>query len=407
MKNKWTYAYRWFMWNIVSFPLVEWLKINYNLSMAPGSGKFPTPPFFVISNHNTFFDPWILGGHSMSPFAIMCNDDAFRGSVIQKWYLNSIGAFPKKKGASDFSAMKKTITILKNGYAVCIFPEGQTSWDGETQLIYKGLEKIIQRARCPLMVFRLQGNFLTKPWWAKSRRKGKILMNTKIIPAEEIGKMSSDELLEVIKREIYQNDIKDEKNRATCFRGHDMAEGLERFIWICMQCEKEDTLITKGNEISCLSCGKKWYIDAHCKITAENNQNAAYEDLKDWSEWHKNKVKSKIKSTSSHSSLLTSSSDVLFQTEESRHSFADRGKGTLELTSRNIIFKPEDRSGRELEFPLDDISNYVIQKKDIFECTYKGNDYRFVFNHHSPMKWVFYVRYLKGYEELEEKGYIE
>ncbi|MBD3321568.1 MAG: hypothetical protein GF350_10790, partial [Chitinivibrionales bacterium] len=139
MKNKALYAYRWFMWNILSRPFVGgYLKPSYNHSLAPGSDRYPPPPFIVISNHNTFFDPWIIGSYCHSPFAIMCNDDAFRGPALQSWYLNSIGAFPKKKGSSDFAAMKKTITLLKAGYPVCIFPEGQTSWDGETQLIYKG-----------------------------------------------------------------------------------------------------------------------------------------------------------------------------------------------------------------------------------------------------------------------------
>jgi len=145
-----------------------------NFFRSSGSEALPKPPFVIVSNHGTFFDPWIIGYFSRYPFAIMCNDDAFRGSPITRWYLNSIGAFPKKKGASDFKAMKKTMSSLAAGRPVCIFPEGQTSWDGETQLLYKGIEKIIRHGRVPLVMVRMSGNFLTKPWWADRIRKGRI-----------------------------------------------------------------------------------------------------------------------------------------------------------------------------------------------------------------------------------------
>jgi hypothetical protein len=55
---------------------------------------------------------------------------------------------------------------------------------------------------------------------------------------------------------------------------------------------------------------------------------------------------------------------------------------------------------------VQDMENVVIQKRDIVEFGHTGTLYRFVFERHSPMKWICYLRYLKGYQKFEEQGFI-
>jgi len=116
MTNRPLYLYRWIMWNVFSRTFVWcYLWFLYRFRKSKDSHKIPKPPFVIVSNHGTFFDPWIIGGFSRHPFAIMCNDEAFTRGAVSRWYLNSIGAFPKRKGASDFRAMKKTMSQLSEG----------------------------------------------------------------------------------------------------------------------------------------------------------------------------------------------------------------------------------------------------------------------------------------------------
>jgi 1-acyl-sn-glycerol-3-phosphate acyltransferase len=378
----------------------------YRFKKSKDSDKLPKPPFIIVSNHGTFFDPWIIGYFSYYPFAIMCNDEAFTRGAVTRWYLNSIGAFPKKKGASDFKAMKKTIHYLNNKYPVCIFPEGQTSWNGETQLIYKGIEKIIKKTGVSLVLTRICGNFLTKPWWADYKRKGKITVTYKTITSQEIKNLSEQEIFDLIKNFIYHNDIKTHLNKQNDFKGKNLAEGLERYIWICMNCESEDTLKTVSNQIICTSCQSKWNIDALCRIKPLKENIKSFNDLYDLSIWHKTKVLEKI-NKSNNSQILTKSINVLMQKGDTNIVFHDIGIGNMELTLKTLTFYNINFPLINYSFNVDKLETIVIQKKDILEFLYDGKYYRFSFNRKSPMKWIYYLRYLKGYEKFEEQGYIE
>lgn len=393
-------VFLWIIWNLFSRPFVKtYVKYHYRFSIANGKQKFPKPPFMVIANHGTFFDPWMIGGYSRHPFCYMVNDDGFRGKSLSSWYLRSIDAIPKKKGASDFKAMKTTMSYLLDKRVVCIFPEGQTTWDGETQLLYKGIEKIIKKVSCPLVMVRLQGNFLTKPWWADTLRKGRILLHFKTLQKDEIRKLSSEELFEAIKNYIYQNDIKDPQNTAYPFTGVKLAEGLERFVWICMHCGAEDTLTTSNNTISCSSCNGSWDIDAHCRLTAHNPSFNCLSDLKDWSDMHREKI---LQILSQRSGELTRNSNVMMQTENREHEFEDNSKGTIRLTMEELCF---DTTSGTRRWPVNEIADYVIQKKDIFEFRHGNDYYRFMFDKQSPMKWIYYFRYLNDYSDCEKQGY--
>jgi hypothetical protein len=406
MKEKLIYFYRWLMWNLLSRPFVSLsIKPKYRYARTPDSQPFPRPPFILIANHGTFFDPWMIGVFSPYPIAYMCNDDAFRGSAISQWYLKSIGAFPKKKGASDFKAMKTTIGLLRNGYPVGIFPEGQTTWDGETQLLYRGIEKILKKAACPLVLARIRGNFLTKPWWADTMRKGRILISLQVLSADVLAAMSDDRLFEIIKAGIYQNDITDESNRKASFSGNDLAVGLERFVWMCMHCGSEDSLVTTGNHIRCRSCEKSWQIDAWCRLKPERGDVGSFVDINEWAAWHREKVIERVHRADAKTILAQTPKTALL-TEDDQHRFLNRGTGRLTLTKDNLSFEPDDITMPTLRFPVGDIQNQVIQRKDVFEITVRGIDYRFAFDHRSPMKWMYYVRYVKGYEECEKRGFL-
>ena len=395
-------CYQWILWNI----LTRFIFINFFLKKAfpfyhtPDSQPFPKAPFLVVANHGTFFDPWIIGSYTHSPLGIMTNDDGFREGMVTKWYLKSIGAFPKKKGASDYRAMKKTLSLLRNGIPVCIFPEGQTTWDGETQLLHTGIEKLLQRAKCPLVTVRLQGNFLMKPWWAHRKRSGRILTTVTVHSPETLSKLSGEEIFNLIKRSIYQNDIKDPKNIAAAFSGSDCALGLERFVWICLNCSAEDTLETCGNRITCSSCGNFWEIDAYGRLSAPSAESTSCNDLKDWAELHKIRVKEMI---SRKPEVLTRSDCVVLQQEGEQHLFTDTDTGTITLSPETLRFQGK---AVDLLWPIGGIEEYVIQKKDLFEFRYGEQYFRFVFSGKSPLKWIFYIRYLKGFEQCEKQGHL-
>ncbi len=370
------------------------------------SDRMPRPPYIMVSNHGTFIDPWIVGSYTYKPVFFMCNDDAWRSSPVTQTYLTCVGAFPKRKGGADFRAIKTTLKILESGSPVCIFPEGQTSWTGETQLTYLGLEKLVRRANVPLVIFNLCGNFLIKPWWAESRRTGRVIVRVKVLTPERIAAMNDEELFSAVKDGIYNNDIKDPRNDTYPFRGSGLAVGLERLAWICMHCGAEDRLSTSGDDITCEACGKSWRMDAHCRLAALSEGAVTLPDLKDWCDMQRTKVLERT-SGAERAETLAASTGVMLQTlGEDGYTFVDRGSGTLSVTTERLRFAPDSGDGQAMDMLLADVHDAVIQKKDIFEVRWQDTYWRFVFCRHSPIKWIYYVRYLQGYEECEKRGYL-
>jgi 1-acyl-sn-glycerol-3-phosphate acyltransferase len=332
------------------------------------------------------------------------NDDGYRAGVVTRNYLRWIGTYGKKKGASDYRAMKTTLRMLASGRPVLIFPEGQTTWDGETQPIYAGIEKIVKRSKCSLVLARLSGNFLCKPWWAATKRKGRTRLRLEVVSTERIAGLSEDEILSLITSYIYNNDIKDPDNASSPFAGSDLALGLERFVWMCRECRSEDELVTSGDTIACRACGASWAMDAHCRFRPVKEGNAEIGDLHDWAAWHKQQLIAAIEAAS-EDTLLTTSDNVRMAIEDESGAFVDRGKGRLSLTRRQLTFAAES-GDEDLSLAVPEINDYVFERKDIFECRHNDTPYRFEFHHHSPMKWVYYFRYLNGYEVHEKNRYI-
>ncbi|HUU21067.1 MAG TPA: 1-acyl-sn-glycerol-3-phosphate acyltransferase [Phycisphaerae bacterium] len=394
-----------FFWSCTRQTFCRVLGARYRTALEPGSDPEPDPPFIVVSNHGNFFDPWILGFFQHRALRIMMNDDGFRSGAATRWYLGEIGAFAKKKGAHDLAATKKTLSFLKSGEPVLIFPEGQATWDGATQPIYGGIERLVKRAGCPLVILRMRGNFLTRPWWAANPRRGRISIRRTVLSSERLRGMAPAEVLEAIRGGISHNDILDEQNRQVPFAGRGLAEGLGRLVWRCLGCGAEGALAMAGDAIRCRECGGEWRIDAHCRLWNADESPAPSPDLHAWVTAHRQAAREAI-AAAGDDTLLAREQGVTLQREGPDGVFAEEGRGTLALTPATLSFEPDAGAGAALGFAVGDLENFVIQRKDLFEITARGIDYRFAMPGGSPMRWLIHLRYLRGFEAAERSGVI-
>ena len=253
-------------------------------------------------------------------------------------------------------------------------------------------------------MINVKGNFSSKPWWADTYRKGKVRVTCKVLSKKQIASLSEQEILEAIIHHVTNNDLFDEEMLNTEFTGERLACGLQRFVWICKHCQSEDTLDTKDNTISCSHCHSSWTIDSHFRLTPTEPNTTAIGNLYEWATWHKEQVRKKI-ATADSKDMLATNNGVLYSDINLNGQFTTIAEGTLALSKESLTF---DAAEKEKSFALEvkDITDYVYQRKDVFECRHNNKSYRFRLIHHSPMKWVYYLRYLKGYEEFEKRGYI-
>jgi len=127
-----------------------YLKIVHNF-VVKGKEKVPKyGPLIVVSNHVSYLDPPIVGAAVKRQLHFMAKQELFE----KKWFgyiLNQMGTFPVKRGVPDKSAIRKSLNILNNDKALCMFPEGTRIKTGELGEAKPGVTLIALMSKSPIL----------------------------------------------------------------------------------------------------------------------------------------------------------------------------------------------------------------------------------------------------------------
>ncbi len=375
------------------------MKKQFNYEYSADSDPIPDSSFILVSNHANFFDPWIVAHPSPKAVSIMINEEGFKAKGITRWYLEKIGGFPKKKGGTDVKAMKTSLKRLKAGSPLMIFPEGQTSWDGETQPIYPGIEKLIIRSKLPLVMINLTGHFISRPWWSSNDRKGKVIITRKVVTPETLGSTKPDDLRDMIVTHLKNNDCKNPLLKNVEFKSDAPAQGINRLLWCCPSCDEERELSFTDTSVSCSSCNETFTINPNLTVTPHKN---GVEDVYDWVAIQKKITKARISNNAPTDLLIEKDGIRLVDVDYSgRIITLDTGK--LSLTGEILTYHGEHGT---LNFPIAEMTQPVFQQKDMINFdTSDGSNIRFFIEGDALFKWLMYLRYLTDYATAEEQGY--
>jgi 1-acyl-sn-glycerol-3-phosphate acyltransferase len=167
------------------------LKV-YGAHRVPAEGGV-----LIISNHQSYLDPVLLGVRLQRPLSYLAKSELF-GNWAFAWLIRSLGAFPVKQGAGDVGAMKETIARLQEGRALNIFPEGSRTETGELLPIEKGVGLVIRKARVPVVPAVIDGSFSAWPKGHKLFRPFpiRILYGYPL----DLSSMDRDQMIETIRR---------------------------------------------------------------------------------------------------------------------------------------------------------------------------------------------------------------
>ena len=120
----------------------------------------------LLSNHLSYIDPPLIGTVATREIYYMARDDVFRIPGLNKLIV-TLNAFPVRRGAADLAALRHTLSLLKKGKVVLIFPEGTRSVDGTLAEAYAGVSFIVHRAKVPTIPVFLKGSEYMLPRNAK------------------------------------------------------------------------------------------------------------------------------------------------------------------------------------------------------------------------------------------------
>ena len=113
-------------------------------------------PLLVASNHVSNADPVFLELVSPRPLFFMGKEELFHNPLFH-WILDRFGGFPVARGAADRAALRHARSVLDNGLALGIFPEGGRSRSASLIEGHAGAGLIALQARAPVLPVAIHG----------------------------------------------------------------------------------------------------------------------------------------------------------------------------------------------------------------------------------------------------------
>jgi len=102
----------------------------------------------------------------------MAKIELFKG--ILGFLLTRLGAYPIKRGASDFGAMKESLKRLKNGKVVLIFVEGTRRIGNAPSKAQAGAGFLAMKSGVPVVPVYIKGTEKVMAPGAKSLKRGPV-----------------------------------------------------------------------------------------------------------------------------------------------------------------------------------------------------------------------------------------
>jgi 1-acyl-sn-glycerol-3-phosphate acyltransferase len=140
------------VWLLVRMVLRLFLRLR-----VEGAENVPDRgPVILASNHISNLDPPVVGVSIWRPGAFMAKEELFQNPLIA-WFITRLNAFPVKRGTADRAALKRSLELLEQGWALAMFPEGTRSETGELKEPEMGVGMIAYRSAAPVVPAYIEG----------------------------------------------------------------------------------------------------------------------------------------------------------------------------------------------------------------------------------------------------------
>jgi len=170
---------------------------------AYGRENIPREGAFVLAcNHQSFMDPVFCGISVKRHVTYMARDTLFKN-----WFfgplISSVNAIPISRDKPEIAVMRLVIDRLREGAAVCLFPEGTRTQDGRITAFKPGFGLLCRRSKATVVPVLIDGAFECWPRHKKLPSPGIIVVQFgKPLPPEQVAAMTNEQLADEVTRNL-------------------------------------------------------------------------------------------------------------------------------------------------------------------------------------------------------------
>ena len=233
-------------------------------------------PYIMLVNHESFFDFWYVSRirHPKSP-AFLVNEHYVSRPGLKR-LSKACGLIPKKIFNPDMHSVAGMMRTLKKGFPIIIFPEARLSPDGRSNVIVERGAGFYKKLGADLVLTKLAGAYFAKPKWRPHYFRSRVTVTVeRVLKADEIARMGTEELDGLIQETLYQDASETTTSR---YRQKRKAKGLEEVLYRCADCGSLYTTVGRGNALVCTRCGATHTLDESYHFTDEMGSIPAYYD---------------------------------------------------------------------------------------------------------------------------------
>ncbi len=212
-----------------------------------------------------------------------------------------MNAIPKLLYQPDTYCTRRMLRVLKSGRSLALFPEGIQSLSGSTHPINPATCKFIKRAGVTVVLATSTGSYLTNPRYIREIKRGKIVVNYKILfTPEQLKEMTEEQVYSVLLQNFVYNDFQAQKTiRAKYVGKHPNVVGIDNILFVCPECHGVHTLKVqlgkkKGSEkLQCQQCGYAINVNEYYDLVQLSGKRY-FDDIDQWVKWERNFVRSEV-----------------------------------------------------------------------------------------------------------------
>jgi len=330
--------------------LPEYLKRKSQVTKINMKGL--KPPFFMLCNHNSFFDFKVA---TMSTFPrVGCNVVAIDGFINRERLLRWCGCIGKRKFTNDPGLIYNIQHILKDKKGILsLYPEARYSLVGTTSPLPDALGKMVKMFNVPVVVLTNHGHHLAQPVWNLKKRKNRTesTMN-QIITQQDVKSLSINEINTRIQKAFVYDDYRWQKDNDIHITEEFRAEGLHLPLYKCPICGSEHDMNSQGADLFCEKCHAHWHMNELGELESDHQ---SFRHIPDWFNWERAQVNEEIRSGTYHYEQ-----EVMIDSLPNSQGYYRLGKGTLVHTSEGFRLTGEFAPDFELvKKPLENFGVHI------------------------------------------------